>query len=125
MTSALTPPPGLRRKGRGRALWDEVMASLELDQHEEALLVEAARTLDLLDRLDRIIRRDGPLAPDGHASAAVVESRQQRLVYARLIASLRLPPDLSQPMRRPQRRGAARGTYDKPLSLVRKEGTTS
>ena len=46
---------------------------------------------------------------------AIVEARQLRIALARLSASLRLPAgeegDEPQHLRRPQRRGAARGVY--------------
>ena len=116
------PPTDLVEDGRGRSLWQEVTASLELDVHEAALLHEAARCLDTLDQLDDLARHTGYLLPDGRIGPWVIEARQQRLAYARVIAALRLPEDLSNPERRPQRR-SARGAY-KPrqlLSLVQKE----
>jgi hypothetical protein len=50
------------------------------------LLVEAVRTVDLLDRLDTEVRRDGPTidSPQGlRAHPAAVEARQQRIALAR------------------------------------------
>lgn len=106
-------PPGLKPRGRGRALWREVLGALELDVQEIALLIELARTFDLLDELDDDVKANGIFfALGGKVRPAVVERRQQQIVAARLVASLRLPADLSRPERRPQRRGASRGVYE-------------
>jgi hypothetical protein len=101
-------PSGLR--AAGRRLWRDVTETLALDEHEKALLLEAARTADALDELEKVIRRDGVLV-SGRPHPALVEARQQRMTLARLVASLRLPEDLQLGRERPQRRGAARGTY--------------
>lgn len=93
----------------GRRLWREVQTRFELDEHERALLVEVVRTVDQLDALDAIVAAEGVLeAATGRAHPALVEARQQLAILARLVATLRLPDDED---RRPQRRGAARGTY--------------
>ncbi len=94
--------------GGGR-LWAEVLGRYELDEHERALLLQAARTVDVLDDLAAVTAAEGPLSPIGDVHPAVVEARQQRLTLARLIASLRLPEDALDG--RPQRRGGARGSY--------------
>jgi len=55
---------------------------------------------------------------DGKAHPALVESRQQRIVFARLLAALRLPDD--QHGERPQRRqvrGVYRGRVNRPGPL--------
>ena len=101
-------PNGL--KASGRRLWKAVVGELELDEHERSLLIEACRTADALDALDAVIAADGVMV-DGKPHPALVESRQQRVVLTRLVASLRLPEDLQRPETRPQRRGAARGAY--------------
>lgn len=106
--SAPRTPPGLRASG-GR-LWRETTRALELDEHERLLLLEACRTADTLDALADVISREGAMR-GGEPHPALIESRQQRLALARLIASLRLPDDMTAPAGRPQRRGAARGSY--------------
>ncbi len=73
------------------------------------MLREAARTVDQLDALDDVVRRDGVMLVD-RVHPAVVEARQLRLTLARLIASLRLPDEVDE---RPQRRGGARGIYQR------------
>ncbi len=97
---------------RGRAFRDQVTAALDLEAHETALLIEACRTLDRIGALDAVVEAKGPLLPDGRVQPALVESRLQRVTFARLVASLRLPDDFSAAhLDRGQRRGAARGTY--------------
>lgn len=100
----------------GRRLWRSVVGDFELDEHEVALLVEAVRTVDQLDRLDAVVAEEGVMERGtGRAHPALVEARQQRLTLARLLATLRLPAgdvdDTPAAGARPQRRGAARGAY--------------
>jgi hypothetical protein len=92
----------------GRKLYKAIEAKYELVDHERALLYEAARTLDLIDRLVEAI---GPevIDVDGKVPRPVVELRQQRLVFGRLISALRVPDidaDVARPIHRP-----ARGFY--------------
>jgi len=111
-----TAPRGTRAPGR--RLWRAVLEEYSLEEHEMALLREAVRTVDLLDELDGLVRRDGALqdSPQGlRAHPAAVEARQQRIALARLLAALRMPAgagdDVQAGARRPQRRAGARGTY--------------
>ncbi|MGW3275905.1 hypothetical protein ACWDFH_31245 [Streptomyces kronopolitis] len=111
MTKALEAPRGLDESGC--RLWESVAEAFELDVHEQLLLLQACRTADLLDRLSGEAAR-GPLAVvngkgDRVANPVVTEHRQQSLVLARLLASLRMPS--GEEDARPQRRGAARGSY--------------
>ncbi len=108
-------PSGLRASGR--RLWTSVLDLFELEEHESALLTEAARTVDVLDDLAAAVRRDGAMVQTTggtKAHPAVVESRQQKIALARLLAALRLPAGDEgdhQKFARPQRRVGARGTY--------------
>ena len=108
------PPPAPDGLGpSGVRLWDSVVAAHELDVHEEIMLLSACRTADLMDRL-WAEAATGPLtvvkAKGNRVTAPpIVEHRQQSLVYARMLASLRLPS--GEEGARPQRRGAARGSY--------------
>lgn len=111
MSTTPKPPADLAVRGRGRALWKSITEQLELEPHETSLVHAAARVLDRLDELDALITAQGMLLPDGRVHPAVVEARLQGVAYSRLIASLRLPEDLAEPHRRPQRRGASRGIY--------------
>lgn len=105
-------PSGLGKNGR--RLWRSILDSYELDVHEMLMLAEACRVADRLDRLAEAL--DGaPLTVENFKGDEVsqpllVEARQQSLVFARLLASLRLPSGEEEDSR-PQRRGAARGTY--------------
>lgn len=86
-------------------------------KHELALLVEAARTIDLLDLLDASVRDGGPIvnSPQGRkANPTAVEARQQWIALARLLAALRLPlgeEGDQQAGARPQRHSGVRGVY--------------
>jgi hypothetical protein len=42
-------------------LWRSVVKEWVLDEHELAPLREACRTVNLLDELDAVVRRDGPV----------------------------------------------------------------
>lgn len=102
-------PRGL--KAAGRSLWKSIQDVYEMQQHEEQLLLEACRTADRLDALADAAE-DAPLTVtnskgDEVAQPLLVESRQQSIVYARLIAALRLPDEQDE---RPQHRGV-RGAY--------------
>lgn len=104
-------PAGL--KVSGRRLWRSVVDEFELDEHELALLLQAARCVDRLDRLAEHAA-DAPLVVtnsrgDQVTHPSVTESRQQAITLSRLLASLRLPS--GEMDERPQRRGAARGSY--------------
>lgn len=108
----VTPvPPGLNESGT--RLWESVAEGFDLDVHEQLLLLQACRTADLLDRLAR--RAEGAELTVFNAKGEqvtapwITEHRQQSLVLARLLASLRLPS--GEDDERPQRRGAARGSY--------------
>lgn len=111
MTAPNTPnaPDGLLE--RGRRLWSDVTEAMELETHEELLLLEACRTADRLDRLDAEAA-NAPLTVtnargDQVANPLLVEARQQGIVLARLLAALRIPDAEDN---RPQRR-AVRGAY--------------
>lgn len=104
-------------KAGGKRLWDAVTAEFDLEEHETALLAEACRTVDLLDELDAVTRREGAVidSPQGRkANPAAVEARQQRIAFARILAALRLPTGEEgdeKASARPQRRVGARGVY--------------
>jgi hypothetical protein len=65
---------------RGRAFWRNIVERYELSALEVELAVEAARTLDLVERLHT---EGGPLP----------ELRQQRLALGRLLGQLAVPPE--------------------------------
>lgn len=108
-------PTGLGAEAK--ALWASVVDVFDLEEHERTLLVQAVRTVDLIEKLDDEVRRDGPVieSPQGRkAHPAATEARQQRIALARLLAALRLPAGEDgdqQAGARPQRRAGARGVY--------------
>jgi hypothetical protein len=104
------PPAGLKRSGR--ALWRAVVSDYELTEHEASLLREAARTVDLLDRLEAelsggelmTVTSQGP-----RVNPCAAELRQQRIAFARLLAALRVPQGEQDGLG--QQRVGARGAY--------------
>lgn len=104
-------PDGLDESGV--RLWESVAGDYELDVHEQLVLLSACRTVDLLDRLSAQASRS-PLTVrnakgEEVTNPVITEHRQQSIVLARLLASLRMPSGEEEG--RPQRRGAARGAY--------------
>ena len=80
----------------GRALWRSVLAGFDLDQHELTLLREACRTADSLDALQARLDNDGVMSHSSQGTRvhpALVELRQQRIAFARLLTALRVPAD--------------------------------
>lgn len=100
-------PAGLR--AAGRRLWKATVADFELSEHELGLLRETCRTADSLDALQTVLDQDGVIdvSPQGRrAHPALVELRQQRVTYARLIAQLGFPTGDEELTRR-----GSRGVY--------------
>jgi hypothetical protein len=86
------PPAGLRKTGR--ELWRAVLTDYELTEPERVLLLQAARTADLLDDLEARLQAEGLMAESSQGvrvHPCVVELRQQRIALARLWAALRVP----------------------------------
>lgn len=50
-------PRGL--KLASRRLWDSVLVEFELEEHERSLLLQACRTIDLIDALQEVIETLG------------------------------------------------------------------
>jgi hypothetical protein len=99
-------------------LWRAVLEDFDLEEHELTLLVEAVRTVDVLERLHAVVAAEGEMVTDEkqgrRAHPALVEARQQRIVLARILAALRVPTgddDDQEQRRRPQRRVGVRGVY--------------
>lgn len=111
------PEPPAGTGPHGRALWADVLGKYVLEEHEQALLREAVRTVDQLDALHEIIDRDGLLIDSANGvqkiHPAAVEARQLRIALARVLAALRLPADDEDTTTayRPQRRVGVRGPY--------------
>jgi hypothetical protein len=98
-------PKGL--KSAGSRLWRTVSNEFELEQHEMAVLLQACRISDTLDRLQASID-DGEVivsSPQGtRANPAVVEFRQQALTLAKCMAALRIPVETDDQRDRAQTR---------------------
>ena len=79
---------------RGGKLWADLQATLEFDPHEEALLLEVCRTLDLIDALALSVDSHGVMiggsAGQDVLNPAVSELRQAQQSYARLVTMLNL-----------------------------------
>ncbi|WP_270888623.1 terminase [Pedococcus sp. 5OH_020] len=106
------PPAGLR--GSGRALWRAVLNHYELDEHETTILREACRTADSLDGLQTLLENEGLISESSQGSRvhpALVELRQQRITFARLLTALRIPAGETPVIGRTQHRGGPRGVY--------------
>jgi hypothetical protein len=115
MTTRSTPKAPAGLAVAGRKLWRWATDEWDLEEHEELLLLQACRCADYLDRLaDEAARGTVTVENfrgDQVANPAMVEARQQSITLSRLLASLRLPSGEEEGQRRPQRRGAARGSY--------------
>ena len=109
-TTVPRPPTGLRRSGR--SLWRAVLNDYELDEHETTILREACRTADSLDDLQHLLEVEGLTSESSQGvriHPALVELRQQRVTFARLLTSLRIPT--GETVGRTQARGGLRGVY--------------
>lgn len=98
----------------GRRLWRSTVDEFELEEHELGLLREACRTADALDALQGAVDADGVLDESPHgrrAHPALVELRQQRICFARLIAQLGLPVGDQEAEPVKGQRRATRGVY--------------
>lgn len=108
------PRPPAGTKAPGKRLWKAVLEEFELDEHELAMLREAVRTVDMLEDLAGIVKKEGAMVdtPQGRKiHPALVETRQLRIALARLLAALRLPAG-DEEENRPQRRVGVRGVYN-------------
>jgi hypothetical protein len=103
-------PAGL--KAPGRRLWEATVADLDMAEAELAILHRACRTADTIAALDAVVERQG-LSLDDKSHPALVESRLQTQLLARLLVSLRIPDEDGV---RPQFRGM-RGAYRKARAM--------
>ena len=81
------PPDDLRKRGRGRKFWKQVVAEFELAPHEAEMLAEACRCLDHCDRLREQLE-DAPLLVDGKTHPLVIELRLTRNDLRLLLTSM-------------------------------------
>ena len=92
-------PTGLRAPGR--KLWASVVGPSILTAGELAILEQAARTADLVDRLEKDVRALPELTSVGHAGqprphVLLGALRAERLLLERLVGALNLPDDTSE-----------------------------
>ncbi len=114
-TDRSTKPPATL-KTSGKALWRDVTEAFDLAEYELALLRQAGETLDAIDRLQAALGADDVLdvSPQGRrVHPALPELRQQRIVFARIVAQLGVPTGDEDDERAPKgrQRRATRGTY--------------
>lgn len=76
----------------GATLYGDVTAVYDLTLTEQAMLLQAAETLDLLVQLREAVADTGPIVNDA-PSKLLAEIRQQRVVLARLLGAIALTLD--------------------------------
>ncbi len=93
MAATHDPPPDLQ--GRGRELYEVLTDALEFTAAEHATLLEACRTVTLLDRLEDAMADQPFIVTDSQrqpvANPLLAELRSHRLALVRLLAALDLP----------------------------------
>lgn len=102
------PPPVPDDLGpAGRKLWTAVVAELDLDAHERAILRAAGQVADTINSLERHLPAAGLVVTGARGGLmlhpAVGELRLQRQALGRLLGQLKVPPaeaDNDQPGRR-------------------------
>lgn len=81
---------GLEPRGRGAAFSRKAKAAYQFNADELEILLEAARQLDLVERLHAIVSADGPMLGD-RLHPAVTELRQARDLLRKLLGQLAIP----------------------------------
>lgn len=105
------PPTGLR--AAGKRLWSDTLEDFDLAEHERGLLLQACRTADSLDDLQKVLERDGVLNKSSQgtrAHRALPELRQQRITFGRLVAASGLESGVQEDDAPKQQRRSVRGT---------------
>ncbi|MGH4012912.1 MAG: hypothetical protein ACRDSL_03040 [Pseudonocardiaceae bacterium] len=99
MGSAPRAPAGLGTAGRN--LWREVLAEFEVPPDGQVLLVQAARTLDELERLREALAAAGVMSTGSAgqpvASPLLGEIRAHRALLGKLLEQIALPDQDDQP----------------------------
>lgn len=104
-------PAGLRASGR--RLWAAVAESFVLNAGEFAMLEQACRTADELDRLEKAVRALPELTATGSTGQIkphplLAEARAHRLLLERLVGALALPTEDEEVGLRPGQRHGQR-----------------
>lgn len=86
-------PEGLN--GRGAEFWRSVESAYELAIRDEPVLLEVCRCLNEIDRMERVLAQDGPMAIGSTgqdiAHPLLPSLRAHRLVLDKLLVLLALP----------------------------------
>ena len=115
--STKVPRPPSELSTTGRKLWRFVASNYVLDGHETVILRELCRTSDALDGLQTVLDAEGLVSESSQGlrvHPALVEARQQRLVFARLLVALGLPSGEAGATTLPARPVGVRGVYGVP-----------
>lgn len=95
----------------GRALWGRLTHDYEFRPDELAVVELACATVDAIRDLEATAATDGTMIAGSQGQTvlhpAIPEARMQRLVLARLLASLQLPDSVLEPAARSSARKAA------------------
>lgn len=95
MSKKYPAPAGLSKKANAR--WNDVVRRWDLRPDELRVLEDACREMDIIDSLQKVLAKDGPLTTGSMgqvvAHPALGEIRQHRSVLAGLLRSLKLPDD--------------------------------
>lgn len=88
-------PSGLNT--RGKAFWSQITDDFDLDSAELEVLKEACRTLDEIEALKAAAVEHGPMVKGSAGqltvNPALVEVRQARQAFERMVKVLALPSD--------------------------------
>lgn len=99
-------PSGLGKPGQ--KLWKSIDKEFDLAEHERTQLEQACRVRDTIESLREQVSADGVMIHSSQGDRlhpAIVETRQQQLALARLLATLKVPglEDEELPTSRPVR----------------------
>lgn len=96
-TNDATPKRPTKLRARARRLWDDVTSTYSLRPDELAILTDACRELDVIDKLERDLEGADSMVVGSMGQPVVnpllAEIRQHRSCAQRLLNSLKLPDD--------------------------------
>ena len=80
----------------GKRLWRSVIEEFELSSHELEVLRELVAVTDVIATLGAEIDSKGAVLADGSANPLLVEQRQQRAIWLKLRAALRITGEVEE-----------------------------